>query len=180
VRVLLALLAVTAGSAGCRDAQQPPVSTATIVDSADQVMFNVRTLLQNRGVQRAELFADTTFVFDENSRFEFRNVRTNFNTATGAQNGTLTARRGRYDIRLGVLEAFGNVIVVTTDGRRLTSPHLRYDQSADIVSSDSQFVVRDQQGREQHGVGFRSDPNLNRIQVLRGAGGRANVLLPGQ
>jgi LPS export ABC transporter protein LptC len=176
----LILIALTAGLAGCRDVQQPPVATATVVDSADQVMFNVRTLLQNRGVQRAELFADTAFIFDDNSRFEFRRVRTNFNTHTGDPNGTLTADRGRYDIRLGVLEGYGNVVVVTTDGRRLNSPHLRYDQAADLVSSDSQFVMRDAQGREQHGVGFRSDPNMNRFQVLRGAGGRANVVLPGQ
>jgi LPS export ABC transporter protein LptC len=180
MRGWIALLASVMTMIACRDVQQPPVATGTVADSADQVMFNVRTLLQNRGVQRAELFADTAFVFDESSRFEFRRVRTNFNTQTGAPNGTLTSDRGRYDIRLGVLEAFGNVLVVTTDGRRLTSPHLRYDQNADLVSSDSQFVMRDAQGREQHGVGFRSDPNMNRVQVLRGSGGRATVILPGE
>lgn len=147
----------------CRGSDGPPVTAVpTAADSADQVMFKVRTLLTDRGVQQGELFADTAYVFDENSRFEFRNVRTTFNTPTGAANGTLTAKRGRYDMRQRVLEGFGDVVVVTTDGKRLLTPHLRFDQSRNLVRSDSAFTLVDG-SRRTTGNGFESDPNVTRF-----------------
>jgi hypothetical protein len=46
-------------------------------------MLGVRMLLTDRGVQRGELFADTGYVFDDQTRFELRKVRATFNTSTG-------------------------------------------------------------------------------------------------
>jgi LPS export ABC transporter protein LptC len=166
--------------AACQRAEQPPVTAvAAGADSADQVMVRVRTLLTERGVQQGELFADTTFVYDENSRFVFRNVRTTFNTPTGAPNGTLTAREGRYDIRQRVLEAYGNVVVVTTDGKRLMAPHLRFDQARNLVRSDSAYTLVDA-GRQSEGIGFESDPNITRFVCKRACVLRGNVSIPSQ
>jgi LPS export ABC transporter protein LptC len=149
--------------AACREAEQPPVTAVqSAADSADQVMIGVRTLLTDRGVQQGELFADTAYVYDDGSRYELRKVRTTFNTPTGAPNGTLTARRGRYDIRQHVVEGFGDVVVVTTDGKRLLSPHLRFDQTRNLVRSDSTFTLIDG-GRRHEGLGFESDPNITRF-----------------
>lgn len=153
--------------AGCRGSEQPPVTPIPpAVDSADQVMIQVRTLLTERGVKQGELFADTAYVYDENSRYELRNVRTTFNTPTGAPNGTLTAKRGRYDIRQRFLEGFGDVVVVTTDGKRLLTPHLRFDQARNLVRSDSAFTLIEGARRHQ-GIGFESDPNVTRFVCKR-------------
>lgn len=178
-RAMLAGLAVTCALAACRAGGEPPVTAVpTAADSADQVMFNVRTLLTDRGVQQGELFADTAYVYDENSRFEFRKVRTTFNTPTGAPNGTLTARQGRYDLRQRVLEGFGDVVVVTTDGKRLMTPHLRFDQTRNLVRSDSAFTLIEG-GRRGSGVGFESDPNVTRFVCKRECRTTdANVALP--
>ena len=129
-------------------------------------MFKVRTLLTERGVQQGELFADSAYVYDDNTRYELRNVRTTFNTPTGAPNGALTAKRGRYDIRQRVLEGFGDVVVVTTDAKRLMTPHLRFDQARNLVRSDSAFTLVDGT-RQTKGVGFESDPNVTRFLCKR-------------
>jgi LPS export ABC transporter protein LptC len=177
---LIVVATAAAALAGCRSPEQPPVRPGTsAADSADQVMIRVRTLLTERGVQQGELFADTTFVFDENSRFLFRNVRTTFNTPTGAPNGTLTAREGRYDMRQRVLEAFGNVVVTTTDGKRLLTPHLRFEQNRNLVRSDSAFTLIDGVRRSQ-GTGFESDPNITRFVCKRDCRASDNVPLPTQ
>lgn len=178
-RALLLACLCAAGVTGtaCRKSAQPPVSTNATADSADQVMVDVRSLLTNAGVQRGELFADTAYVFDDNSRFEFRNVRTVFNTSTGVQDGTMKARRGRYDIRNGILEGFGDVEIVTKDGRRVTSPHLRYDQGRNLVTSDSAYTLREG-SNVQRGVGFETDPQLNRFQCKASCGGSAQVAIP--
>lgn len=166
-RAMLAGLAAVCALAACRGGQGPPVTVVpTESDSADQVMFGVRTLLTDRGVQQGELFADTAYVYDDNSRFEFRKVRTTFNTPTGAPNGTLTAKRGRYDLRQRVLEGFGDVVVVSSDGKRLLSPHLRFDQSRNLVRSDSAFTLLDG-SRRTTGFGFESDPNVTRFLCKR-------------
>ena len=161
--VVLLGIALGAGLAACRSPEGPPVTaTPTAADSADQVMFEVRTLLTDRGVQQGELFADTAYVYDDNSRFEFRNVRTTFNTPTGAPSGTLTAQRGSYDMRQRVLEGFGNVVVTSTDGKRLLTPHLRFDQGRNLVRSDSSFTLIEGTRRSE-GFGFESDPNVTRF-----------------
>src|SRR5213076_1085575 len=92
VMVLMCAACTKKGSA-------PPVQARTsLADSAEQVLLNVHTLLTVKGVQRGELFADTAYVFDENSRFELRKVRATFNTVTGAKDGVLSADRGRYNL----------------------------------------------------------------------------------
>ena len=40
---------------------------------------------------RGELFADTAYVFDDQSRFELRKVRATFNTSTGTKDGVMSA-----------------------------------------------------------------------------------------
>jgi LPS export ABC transporter protein LptC len=153
--------------AACRSPEGPPVQPGqTAADSADQVMYKVHTILTEQGVKQGELFADTTYVYDDNSRYELRNVRANFNTPTGAPNGTLTAKRGRYDIRQRTMEAFGDVVVVSTEGKRLLTPHLRFDQARNLVRSDSAFTLIEA-NRRSEGLGFESDPNATRFSCKR-------------
>jgi LPS export ABC transporter protein LptC len=166
--------------AACQGAEQPPVTAVpTAADSADQVLIGVHTLLTASGVRQGELFADTTYVYDDNSRYVFRKVRTTFNTSTGAPNGTLTSREGRYDLRQRVLEAVGDVVVVTTDGKRLLTPHLRFEQARNLVRSDSAFTLVDGTRRSK-GIGFESDPNITRFVCKRACEAEDNVNIPTQ
>ena len=68
--------------------------------------------------------------------------------------------------------ARGNVVVVSEDGRRLTTEELIYNQQKNQISSDSAFVLTETD-RRLEGIGFRSDPNMKNIQILKGASGFA-------
>lgn len=182
MRLVMMIVAVTAMlTVGCkRRGSSPPVKTqATLADSAEQVMINVRSLLTDKGVQRGELFADTAYIFDDNTRFELRKVRATFNTSTGAKDGVMSADRGRYDSRQQVLEGFGNVVIITNSGKRLASPHLRYMQGINEVSSDTSFTLTEP-GRNLSGIGFKSDPQLTRFSILKGGSGRGSLTIPAQ
>jgi LPS export ABC transporter protein LptC len=158
----------------------PPVKQGvSMADSAEQVMVGVRMLLTDRGVQRAELFADTGYVFEDQTRFELRKVRATFNTSTGTKDGVLSADRGMYNQREQRLEGYGHVVIVTTEGKRLSSPQMKYMQAANEVSSDSAFTLVEP-GRSLNGIGFRADPQLTRVQVLRAGTGRGSLTLPAQ
>jgi LPS export ABC transporter protein LptC len=91
----------------------------------------------------------------------------------------LSADRGLYNQRESKLEGYGNVVIVTTEGKRLTSPHMKYLQALNEVSSDSAFTLVEP-GRSLSGVGFRADPQLTRVVVLKSGGARGNITLPAQ
>lgn len=178
--IVLAAMSVIAVGGCSKRGSKPPVKTgASLADSAEQVMQNVRYVLTSEGVQRGELFADSAYIFDDNSRYVLKNVRTTFNTAEGVKNGTMKADRGKYNLRQQVLEGFGNVVITNTDGRKLTSPYVKYNQALNEVSSDTNFRMvgpRDTLA----GIGFKADPQLKHVQVLRDPRGGGSFTLPGQ
>jgi LPS export ABC transporter protein LptC len=180
----LGLAAACAGAAACNEVATPPVGRDSVADSlmaaADQVMFGINTVLTNDGLLRARLSADTALFFDQNSRIELRNVRVTFYDATGRQNSVLTSREGTYNTRLEETEARRDVIVVSNDGRRLTTPQLKYSQVRNEISSDSAFVLTEP-NRRLEGIGFTSDPDMRNVQVdtVR-PGTQGTFTLPGQ
>jgi LPS export ABC transporter protein LptC len=180
-RVLVLAAVATVATLGCgRQGSAPPVKAqASLADSAEQVMEKVHYLLTSGGVQRGELFADSAYIFDDNTRYVLKKVRTTFNTSEGVKNGNMSADRGRYNLRQQVLEGFGNVVITTTDGRRLTSPYLKYNQAANEVSSDTNFTLVEP-GRTLSGIGFKADPQLNHFQVLKAGRGSGSITLPSQ
>jgi LPS export ABC transporter protein LptC len=183
MKARLALLALAAliASAACTEKTAPPVARkSALADSADQVMYGAHFNLTDKGLARAELLSDTAYFFDDNTRIELRKVATTFYTTSGARDAYLTSQRGTYNNRSGMMIARGDVVVITEEGRRLTTPHLKYDQAQNEISSDSAFVLTEP-GRRLEGIGFRSDPNMQNIQILKTkSGSTGTVTLPGQ
>ena len=78
------------------------------------------------------------------------------------------------------MEARGNVVVVSEDGRRLDTQQLRYDPARNEISSDSAFVLTEPT-RRLEGIGFVSDPDMNNIRVHKVIGGQGGTIpLPGR
>lgn len=182
MRLLVITVAIAvAASAACMNKSTPPISkTATQADSADQVMYGTHFNLTDKGLARAELLADTAYFFDDNTRIELKKVSTTFYTMSGARDAYLTSNRGTYNTRTSMMIARGKVVVITEEGRRLETPELKYDQQANEISSDSVFVLTEP-GRRLEGVGFRSDPNMQNIQILKTRSGSTGaVTLPNQ
>jgi LPS export ABC transporter protein LptC len=172
-----ALVTVTLLLAACNDKKALPTARggSPLADSADQVMFGAWFNLTHQGLARARLNADTAYFFDDNTRVELENVRTTFYNAVGAQDAVLTSRWGTYNTRLGNMIARQNVVVVSQDGRRLTTSELIYNQPRNEIASDSAFVLTEP-NRRLEGIGFRSDPNMNNIRILKGASGVARSI----
>lgn len=178
--VTTAVLAVTLVASGCKSNKTtPPVSArSALADSAGQVMYGAKFNLTDQGVMHAQLVADTAYFFDDNTRVELMHVNSTFYTTAGVKSAVLTSRRGTYHTNTGQMVARGNVVVNSEDGRHLTSEELQYDQSRNEISSDSAFVITEPD-RRLEGVGFRSDPNLQNVHVLKvlsGTGGA--VVIP--
>ncbi len=173
MKVLMSGMIAILLTVACRTKKQPPVAShSPLADSADQVMYNARFNLTDQGLQRAHLESDTAYFFDDNTRIELEKVHTTFFTVTGEKNAVLTSERGTFNSRTNNMIARKNVVVVTEDGRRLTTPELIYNQQRNEISSDSSFVETEP-NRRLEGIGFRSDPDMKNIRILKGTTGVA-------
>jgi LPS export ABC transporter protein LptC len=168
-----------AGAAACSNGTEPKVRSANpLTDSADQVMFGVSTMITDQGLLRAKLQADTAYFFDGSTRIEARNEKTTFYTTTGVENAVLTSVEGTYNSARGTMQARKNVVVVTTDNKRLETSLLDYNQQTNLISSDSAFVLTQPTG-VMRGIGFTSDPNMVNLHVKRVITGGGTFTLPG-
>ncbi len=167
--------------AACKDTT-PLASTAapSAADSADQIFINAHSILTTKGVQRAELIADTAFVMDEGTRFNLRNPHVNFTTETGQPEGTMDAQKGVYNSRTQMLEGWGDAVVKFVDGRKLTSPHVTYNQLTHQISSDTSYTITGPTGT-QYGIGLMSiekNGSFTSFSCARNCGGNSSVRIP--
>ena len=139
----------------------------TRADSADQVLFGVQAPMEVGGVRRGTLYADTMYVMNDMTRFDFVRGHADFNTELGARTGSMKADRGRYDQRRQYLEGWGHVVLTMKDGRKLSSPHLIFDQMKNEISSDTTYEGIEAGGRRSTGIGFTSDPDFLHPRCFR-------------
>lgn len=156
-----------------------PTATVTAADTADQILVGMSHYVTRAGVTRAHVEADTAYFYSPTQSAELRRVRITFYDVRGTESSTLTAREGTYHWRTGDMEGRGDVVVVTTDGRRLRTEVLRYNQARDEVSSDRPFVF-DGPSRHIEGEAFTSDPSFRDVVARRPRGTGGQFTLPDQ
>ena len=172
------LLLNAARCAGPRAPVKPVVApSSAIPDSADQVIYGLRTVLTNQGVANGLLLSDTAFTYADGTRLELRRVNLTFYSSQGLKDGVMTSRSGVYNSQLSRLEARGDVTVNRDDGKRLTSPQLVFDQARNQIFTDSAFVLNEPT-RVFTGIGFESDPHMTNFRCMRACKGVAPVQIP--
>ena len=153
-------LALAACSSEPGERQSPPGELPP-----QQVVLGMRLRQSEGGTLRWEMQADSAEARSENERTHLWGVRVDFYAARGETlQSTLTAREGDVDSRSRALEARGNVVVTTRDGRRLETEELRWDPRTSKVVSDA--AVRMVKGRSVvTGTGIRADPDLKQYEM---------------
>ncbi len=173
-------IAVAIALAACEETGARPTTTLQAADSADQVLEGFSHYVTNQGVRRSRVEADTAFFYESTQITELRNIKVTFYDLKGEESSTLTARRGTYRWQSGSMEAEGNVVVVSPDGRRLRSEILRYDNANNTISTDQRFTF-DRGAEHLEGNSFRSDPDFKNVVTDRPRGVAGDgLLLPGQ
>jgi LPS export ABC transporter protein LptC len=164
-----AAVALALATLACGETQGPPVASRSLLpDSAEQMQFGVELTLSDAGVRRAFVKADTLLMYDDATRAELRKVIARFYSTSGEQEAVLNSDQGSHSTRLGTMEARGNVIVISKEGKQLNSPHLKYDPTRNEISSDSAFTLTEGE-RVTKGVGFVSNPDMTNMRILAGA-----------
>jgi LPS export ABC transporter protein LptC len=179
--ILSVLSAVSVFSAlSCEDTGVRPTTTVQASDSADQVLEGFSHYVTNNGILRSRVEADTAFFFEPTQMNELHHVKIVFFDVKGAESSTLTAKRGTYRWQDGSMQATGNVVVVSPDGRRLVTDMLKYDNATNTILTDRHFTF-DRGEEHLEGNSFRSDPDFKNVVTDRPRGVTGNgMLLPGQ
>ena len=175
--VLFAIASMTA----CTDPGVRPTTVTQTADSADQILFKMSTRITESGVLRSFVDADTAYLYQRSQSMDLRHFTVRLFDEQGNHKSTLTANAGIYLTTTRRLDARGNVVVVSTDGRKLQTEHLIYDPSANQISSDTTFVA---DGPDGHitARGFVSDIGFTAVTAKqpRGYQKGKGFLLPGQ
>ncbi|HEX9582586.1 MAG TPA: LPS export ABC transporter periplasmic protein LptC [Gemmatimonadales bacterium] len=170
IRRAAAGVALAAFTLACPDGDAPP-TTGVAADTADQIFFGLTHNLTLDGVLRARVEADTAHFFQGSQRAEMQSVRVVFFSPQGQQTSRLTSEAGTYDWRTGNMQARGNVVAVTPDGRRLRTAVLEYDRTKDRLSGPATFVF-DAPDRHLEGESFEADPDFRNVVTTRPRRGR--------
>lgn len=167
-------------AAACEETGVRPTATLQAADSADQVLEGFSHYVTNQGVRRSRVEADTAYFYENTQVTELKDIKVTFYDLKGEEGSTLTARRGTYRWQDGSMEANDNVVVVSPDGRRLTTETLRYDNASNTISTDKRFSF-DRGTEHLEGNSFRSDPDFRNVVTDRPRGVAGDgLLLPGQ
>ena len=175
----VAVLALTGAKCPKKNPAVKPVvaKASAIPDSANQVVFGLRSVLTDQSVAKGLLLSDTAYTYDDGTRLELRRVNVTFYTSQGLKDGVMTSRAGMYNSRLSRLEARGDVVVKRDDGKNLSSQQLVYDQARNQIFTDSAIVLNEPT-RVFTGIGFESDPSLTNFRCLRACKAVAPVQIP--
>ena len=119
----------------------PPPPNDPRADLADQVIYGLRHNLTDHGIVRANLTGETAFVYEDATRLIVKRVVVTFIDSVGVKVGTLTSTEGVVRVQQQTFEAIGDVVVVSADGRRLTTARLIFDVDRNLLVGTAPYEI---------------------------------------
>ena len=176
-RFLPAVLVSVLLLGACDDSTAPPTGDYESLP-ADNVVTRLDQLLTTDGVRRAQLRADTAYVFEDSATTQLRGVTLETYDETGRLTSTLTSEEGEFNRDTQKTVARGNVVLVIPDpdGRTIWTEELHYDPTAKRLWSDVATRMRMNTGEELRGQRFTADDEFRNVSVPGGSG--TNLPLP--
>lgn len=170
-RRLLLSAALAAAVTACDQQSTSPTNSAAAFDlPADQVINGVEHKLTQDGIRRAVLHSDTAYAYEDARQLDLVGVHVVFYDDAGVEAGTLTSKRGDYDLSSALFIARDSVVLITEGPqgeRRLLSDELNFDVRSDALWSDKPFTL-EENGRLSRGTTFRSDSKFETWTVTGG------------
>jgi len=161
--ILLAMLA------GCNRDQEEVVTTEPgAKEFPSQEGWNSELYLSKAGHLLAMVRYGHMMKYDEKKIVYFdQSVEVDFYDGEGNHTSHLTSERGEYHEATEDVLGLGNVVVVSDSGVTLRTEVLKWDNRREKILSDTVVMVTTMEHDTLYGVGFESDPNLNRWVIHR-------------
>lgn len=129
----------------------------------DQIITQFRLTETVEGEKKWELLARSASIYEEEKEIVVDSVYIDF-YKNGEHYSTLTADKGIIYQKTNNMEAIGNVVIITDKGETLETEKIEWDSKYNRIFSDK-FVKLTKGNDVLTGVGFETDPNLNRVKI---------------
>jgi LPS export ABC transporter protein LptC len=114
------------------------------------------------------LYARHAATFSARNLVVARSIRVDFFDENGERTSELTANEGEINQRTRDMTARGNVVIQTTEGTRMSSEVLSFNNREQlIVAPDDQLVRVEREADVLTGYGFESDPELKHFEFKK-------------
>ena len=151
--------------AGCSGGKKVSASGATgeLPDNEVEQFYVTET---DSGRTQWTMFAQHAATYQARDLVTVRGVRVDFFDGKGdkgVKSSELVAREGELQQRTRDMVARGNVVLLTTEGWRMSTEEMHFLNSRRKITSDK-LVRVEKEGTVLEGVGFESDPNLEHFE----------------
>jgi len=152
--------------AGCQEAPAPPSVTAERNTDTlpEQQFYDYRLIESKAGVKQWILESDEMQKFSGQEDVRLITVKMDF-YQDGEHFSTLTADSGRANMHSRDVHTWGNVIVVTDDGRRLETEELFFNNETQLIHNDVFDRLTTLDNDIVTGIGLEATPDLNYIEI---------------
>jgi LPS export ABC transporter protein LptC len=160
--IILGMLALVLGALAACD-RSSPETPPTLGDIPLQTIYGYHTVETHMGQVRWELFGERAERYAGEEDLRLFGVRMLF-YEDGALSATLTSSRGRVDENTHDMTAEGDVLIVSEDGRTLSSEVLHWDNQRRLIHTELYF--RATEGDQVlTGVGLETDPKMTDLVI---------------
>jgi len=157
--------------AGCREEPNPGQAADTESEGDKtqqdekpiQQFFDYRLVETNAGVRNWVLDSDLMNKYSGQRDVELITVHIDFYRA-GAHFSTLTADSGLANLQTNNIFTWGDVVVITEDGRKLETQELYFDNETQLIHNDV-FDRFTRDGDVIEGIGLEATPDLDYIEI---------------
>ena len=148
--------------AGCSGGKKVSASGATgeLPDNEVEQFYVTET---DSGRTQWTMFALHAATYQARDLVTVRGVRIDFFNDKAQKSSELVAREGELTQRTRDMVARGNVVLLTTEGWRMSTEEMHFLNSRRKITSDK-LVRVEKEGTVLEGVGFESDPNLEHFE----------------
>ena len=156
------LVGVCVAVAGCNGLPRTN-PTSSRGEMPDQEVTDFVLTETDAGHPQWTLYAKWAATYTARNVVIARDIRVDFFDEQGARSSELTAREGEIQQATRDMTARGNVVLMTTEGTRMTTEEMRFSNREQLMTSE-RLVRVEREGDALEGVGFSSDPNLRHFE----------------
>jgi LPS export ABC transporter protein LptC len=162
----LAAVLILACAVGCTRSDPPAPTasqTARKTRVPEQQFFDYRLIESASGVRQWVLQSERMDKYAGQQDVELVTIHMDFFKA-GAHFSVLTADSGSANLETKNIHTWGNVVVVTDDGRKLETEELFFNNETELIHNDV-FNRFTRDGDVLTGIGLEATPDLEYIEI---------------
>jgi LPS export ABC transporter protein LptC len=151
---------------GCRDSGEPAPTASSATNPGrvpEQQFFDYRLIESEAGVRQWVLQSEKMLKFSGEKDVHLVTLHMDF-FKEGTHFSVLTADSGRANLTTKDVHTWGNVVVVTDDGRVLETEELFFNNQTQLIHNDV-FDRFTQDGDVLTGIGLEATPDLEYIEI---------------